>query len=135
MACYWVSKWYASKQIPIQIEALEFWGQNQESAKKGVLQKFVPGIGIILCIDSVQLSSMGTLPFFVENVSLLQLSALRLVRAVSLPACIHTSDFKTFLLLRFSPAMKSTGILFLRIYLRPCKDCQPTNGTLGATSA
>ncbi len=27
---------------------------------------------------------MGTLPFFVENVSLLQLSALRLVRAVSI---------------------------------------------------
>lgn len=30
-----------------------------------------------------QLSSLGTFPFFVENINLLQLSALRLVRAVS----------------------------------------------------
>ena len=41
-----------------------------------------------IAIFSHQLSSLGICPFFVENVSSLQLSALRLVRAVSSAFCL-----------------------------------------------
>ena len=82
----------------------------------------------------MQLSSMGTLPFFVENVSLLQLSALRLVRAV----CMHViasavssmydpSSFNIcWSLCRSLHAMISIVTLFWRRYLPLYKDCQPT---------
>ena len=44
----------------------------------------------------LQLSTLGTFPFFVENVNALQLSALRLVRAVRAFLCMHVHVHVSF---------------------------------------
>lgn len=51
---------------------------------------------LIILLLTLQLSSLGTFPFFVENINLLQLSALRLVRAVSDPVSPLLSFFDSF---------------------------------------
>ena len=91
----------------------------------------------VIAIFSHQLSSLGICPFFVENVSSLQLSALRLVRAVSSAFClcvIHARSLLVCFPLRFSLGTRSIESWFWKTYLPLLPDCQPLRETSGTSS-
>lgn len=92
----------------------------------------------VIAFFSHQLSSLGICPFFVENVSSLQLSALRLVRAVSSAFClcvmIHAWSLLVCFPLRFSLGTRSIESWFWKTFLPPLPDCQPLRETSGTLS-